>query len=67
MGRKGGNYGLPSWYLRKGKKLLDYHDGSEIYQLDPSTQIQYGNPVHKKNFDSLTEAQRNEQIRRKTR
>jgi hypothetical protein len=61
MGRKGGNRGLPRWW--KGKKLLDAIDGSEIYEYSPTTFIQEGKYVHKKNFDKLTEKQRQESIK----
>lgn len=61
MGRKGGNSGLPAWY--KGQKLIDCIDGSEIYELESTTVIQRGMYMHKKNFDSLTEEQRQAMIR----
>lgn len=66
MGRKGGNKGLPSWYLNKGKKVLDLHDGFELYSLDPNTYMQYGGYVGKKMYDSLTEQQRQDMIKRRT-
>lgn len=65
MSRKGGNFGLPKWW--KGKKLTDYYDGSEIYQLDSTTVIQDGQYMHKKNFNSLTEEQRQTMITRRIR
>lgn len=65
MGRKGGNRGLPPWW--KGAKLLDAIDGSEIYDLDSTTTVQRGMKMHKKNFDSLTDEQREEQIKRRLR
>ncbi len=61
MGRKGRGGSLPAWY--KGQKLIDCIDGSEIYELDSSTVIQRGMYMHKKNFDSLTEEDRQLQIR----
>ena len=64
MSRKGGNYGFPRWW--KGRKLLDQIDGSEIYELDSTTVIQRGMYMHKKNFDSLTEEQREEMIKART-
>lgn len=67
MGRKGGNRGLPAWYVKKGKKLYDAIDGSEIYERSPRTVMQRGMYMDKKNFDSLTEEQRAEQIRRSMR
>jgi hypothetical protein len=65
MSRRGGNRGLPSWW--KGAKLLDAIDGSEIYDYESSTVIQRGMKMHKKNFDSLTEEQREEQLKRRAR
>lgn len=63
MGRKGKGGTLPSWW--KGKKLLDAIDGAEIYDLDSSTVTQRGMKMHKKNFDSLTEEQRDLSIKRR--
>ncbi len=65
MGRKGGNKGLPSWYVRKGKKIYDDIDGSEIYERSPRTVTQRGLMMDKKNFDQLTEEQRFEAIKRR--
>lgn len=64
MGRKGGNKGLPAWY--KGQKFIDGIDGAEIYELDSRTVTQRGMLMDKKNYDSLTEAQRQEAITRRT-
>lgn len=63
MARKGGNHGLPKWW--KGAKWLDDIDGSEIYQYDSRTVIQRGLRMDKKNFDSLTEEQREAAIKRR--
>ncbi len=65
MGRKGGNRGLPKWY--KGQKFLDDIDGSEIYERDSRTVYQRGLRMDKKNFDSLTEDQREQAIIRSMR
>lgn len=63
MGRKGKGGSLPKWW--KGAKLYDAIDGSEIYELDSSTVKQRGMFMHKKNFDSLTEEQRQQQLTRR--
>lgn len=60
MGRKGRSGYLPKWW--KGAKLYDAIDGSEIYELDSNTVVQRGMYMHKKNFDSLTEEQRQQSI-----
>lgn len=65
MGRKGGNRGLPAWYINKGKKIYDDIDGSEIYERSPRTMTQRGLKMDKINFDTLTEQQRQEQIKRR--
>lgn len=65
MSRKGGNRGLPAWW--KGAKKFDWHDGSEIFQLDSTTVTQYGQLMHQKNFDSITEEQRQDMIKRRAR
>ena len=49
----------------KGKKILDDIDGSEHYERDSDMRKQRGLNVHKTNFDSLTEEQRNNSIRRR--
>lgn len=65
MGRKGGNKGLPSWW--KGQKYLDDIDGSEIYQYSARFTTQRGLRMDKKNYDTLTDAQREEAIQRSMR
>lgn len=65
MGRKGGNKGLPSWW--QGQKYLDDISGEEIYELSSRYTTQRGLRMDKKNFDSLTEAQRYEAIQRSIR
>lgn len=65
MGRKGGNRGLPPWF--RGQKYLDDISGEEIYELSSRYTTQRGLRMDKKNYDSLTEAQRAEQITRSIR
>ena len=56
---------LPKWW--KGKKMYDQLSGEEIFEYDSSTRIQEGKYIHKKNYDSLTERQRQEQIQNRMR
>lgn len=65
MGRKGGNRGLPAWF--KGQKFLDDIDGSEIYERSSRIVYQRGLRMDKKNYDSITEEQREESITRRLR
>lgn len=65
MSRKGGNRGLPKWWA--GRKLLDALSGEEIFEYDSSTRIQEGKFIHKKNFDVLTERQRQESLQNRMR
>lgn len=48
--------------LLKGKKVLDYKSGETLYENDSNTMIQYGQFVSKKNYDSLTQDQRQQQV-----
>lgn len=54
---------VPHW--AKGKKILDDVDGTEHYERDSDMRKQRGLNVHKTNFDTLTEEQRQNSIRRK--
>lgn len=48
--------------LLRGMKVLDYHSGEELFMKDPRTRIQYNNYVSAKNFDTVTDLQRQEQL-----
>lgn len=48
--------------LLRGRKVLDFHSGEELFMNDAGTMIQYGNFVSKKMFDTVTDLQRQEQI-----
>jgi len=61
MGRSG-NRGLPSWY--KGKLVRDDIDGFWYGEREGKLFKQRGLNVSKKNFDSLTDEQRQEMLRR---
>jgi hypothetical protein len=60
MGRRGRSGRLPPWY--RGQKRRDDVDGSEHGEYDLLRQR--GLWVSKKNYDSLTDLEREEQIRR---
>ncbi len=53
---------MPSWW--KGRKINDWRDGAEYCERDPQIRIQEGHYVHKDNFDTLTEKQREQRIKR---
>lgn len=48
--------------LLRGKKVLDYLTGEEIYQYDSNTVIQDGQYRTRRNYDTLTEDERQRQI-----
>lgn len=48
--------------LLRGRKVLDFHSGEELFMKDPRTMIQYGNFVSRKMYDSLTDEERQQQI-----
>ncbi len=48
--------------LLRGQKMLDGISGEEIFQYDSSTRYQRGMYIHKKNFDTLTDEQREEAL-----
>lgn len=56
---------LPKWW--KGRKLLDHYSGEEIFEYASTTRIQEGKYIHVKNFDSLTERQREESLQNRMR
>lgn len=60
--RKGSSRGLPRWH--KGKKILDDIDGSEHYEFDSDMRKQRGLNVHKTNWDSLTDEERENEIQK---
>lgn len=63
MGRIGTNKGLPGWY--KGKMIYDDIDGTWYGEREGKLFKQRGLNVSKHNFDSLTDEQREEQIKRR--
>lgn len=65
MSRRGRSGFLPAWW--KGKKMYDALSGEEIFEYDSSTRIQEGKHIHKKNFDTLTERQRQESLQNRMR
>lgn len=66
MGRQGSNRGFPAWYYKKGNfKFLDFYSGEELFNFNSNTTWQEGKHIHKKNFDSLTEKQREESIKQR--
>lgn len=48
--------------LLRGPKMLDGISGEEIFKYDASTRTQRGLYMHKKNFDSLTDEQREQMM-----
>lgn len=60
MSRRGRAGTLPKWW--RGAKKLDFYSGEEIYEYADNYRIQEGKPLEKRNFDSLTEIQRQESI-----
>ena len=65
MGRKGRNR-TPSSRILRGKKILDDIDGSEHFEFDSDMFKQRGLNVHKTNYDTLTDEERQETINRNT-
>lgn len=62
MGRKGGNRGFPSWY--RGKLVREDRGGFWYGDREGKLFKQEGKLVDKQMFDSLTDKQREEQIRK---
>ena len=62
MGRKGRNRGLPAWY--KGRLVRDDIDGFWYGEREAKLFKQEGKLVSKHNFDTLTDKERQENIRR---
>lgn len=65
MGHRGGNRGFPAWY--KGKLIRDDIDGFWFGEREGKLFKQRGLNVSKKNFDSITDEQRQDQISRRVR
>ncbi len=61
--RRGGRNRIPRSVL-KGRKILDDIDGSDHFERDKDMFKQRGLNVHKTNFDSLTNEERERSIRR---
>lgn len=66
MSRRGRGARKP-WVLLRGKKILDDIDGSEHYEFDGNMRKQRGLNVHKQNYDTLLDTERQEQINKRRR
>lgn len=53
--------------LIRGKKVLDGMTGEELFKNDSSTTRQRGMYLHKKNFDKITDEQREEALQMRLR
>ena len=62
MGRRGRSGSLPHWH--KGKLIRDSYDGFWYGDREGKLFMQEGRLVSKKNFDTVTDKQRAENIRR---
>ena len=62
-----GRGGIKPRVLLKGKKILDDIDGSENFEFDGNMRKQRGLNIHKQNFDTLLDTERQEQIDRRRR
>lgn len=62
---RSGNRGLPSWYV--GQLIYDDVDGTWYGEDEGKLFKQRGLNVSKKNYDKITEKQRQENIRRRIR
>lgn len=65
MGRKGRSGSLPAWYV--GRLILDDVDGSWEGERSGKLFKQRGLNITKKNFDSLTDEERQNEIQRRIR
>lgn len=65
MSRRGSNRGLPAWY--KGRLIYDDIDGTWWGEESGKIFKQRGLNVSKKNYDSLTDLERQQQISRRSR
>ena len=64
MGRRGGNKGLPAWY--RGKLIRDdITDELGVGEREGKLFKQRGLNVTKRNFDSLTDEERERSIKRR--